>query len=183
MLVRAAIYGLMEQWNVDSIDDLQINSLNLWAPSTIDNDYSVFEVDKNEKSEMMNNVVIRMLASRFDRYKDGIQFFLINENDIERFEMNVKKDAEKLHCVHANIKDLKYKGFKQIVNYSFENKNNYISYDACEIRDIIKGLNQDRINEFIEYWATEKNNSTDNIVKIINNRYFKMSGEKIVYSK
>lgn len=190
MLIRAAAFGLMEEQKVDNIDDLQIKCLFLWNPPIKDNDFSVFVIDDKIKTEKSDNVVIKMLASNYEKYKEGIQFFTLSEKYFLENQLNIEIDDEKKKCIHANIKNLKYRDFNNLIKYTFEHKDEFISYELKDIRDVISKLEQEDFNNFIDWYVKKDSNpkkdykkDINEFVEKINNRYFRCEKNKLKYTR
>lgn len=183
MLVRAAQYGILDLWHVKSIDSLPIKGLLLWKPSKNDNDYSVFKITDKSKTGDIVNVVIKLLSTSFNLYKDGIEFILLDESLFISKGMEIKEDQQEMKCTHANIKNLDYEQYKNIIEITYTLKDKIISFDSACIKKILVDMPQDEFNNMVEKWHNLKpRDSINEIVNQINKRFFKDCNKK-VYSK
>lgn len=67
-----------------------------------------------------------------------------------------------------------------MIKYTFEHKNEFISYELKDIKDVLSKLEQNDFNNFVDWYVKKDSNSRkdykkdiNEFVEKVNNRYFR----------
>lgn len=172
MYVRIFLAHEIERWKVDSLVKLPILALEPWNCNG-NSDYSVFKIKSNYKDTDSKWIVLRALADNFTKRCGGVDLFILSEKFIKNFV--VEEDmSDYIGCLHANIKDIKYEQFLSIVEYTYNNQNDIISYSIDDIKSLISNLTDDEFSSLNKYYlCRHPNEKEDKFKKYIKNVYFK----------
>lgn len=99
-------------------------------------------------------IVLRVLAENFSKWGEGFDLFCINDQGIELLKLQICPDKEnRLNCLHENISNIDYALFKELVYYTFDNKECVLQCGPSKIKNIIKDLSNEEFTSFINYYC------------------------------
>lgn len=171
MLIRATPFPTMSLWDKEKIEDVPLMALQLWNIPKDDNDFSTFEVNSDsKKSEETNHVCLYMLVKNFSKFKDGIEFFFIENKFLENDFLIQKDSVNAFECRHVNLKNINYSTYSNLVHYTFSNRLKFISYTDLDIKSLLECLDNDAFNKLMLVVEDSKRHE---VKKKIKNRFFK----------
>lgn len=174
MYVRIFNAHELERWKCEKLDDLQIIALEPWSPKG-DSDFSVFKINSNIKCVVSNWIVLRALADNFNKRNTGIDLLVLSEELLDKIKINVRDDENlKLNCRHANLKEVTYKQFRLIIEYTFFNSGNVITYSISDIKQLISTLTEKDYKKLISYYLSKHVGDRETKFKLkLKNTYFR----------
>ena len=152
-----------ENWlNTESKTELNGEAITIdWKCK--DNEWSVFKCEDSvadlEKTDLLNKIVLRMVADNPDSLSSGANLLVLDNRFIQAIGSDIVDDPEKLGCQHCNFKDINYGKIDKAVEYTLQNKlTNLISYSPKEIRGLLLALSPDNKKDFIDYAKCKSGN-------------------------
>lgn len=136
----------------------------------IDNDWSVFRfegsIDNLEKTELLNNIVLRMVADNVKKTQNGVDLLVLDDDFINDIHSDVRPDKRpKLNSYHCNISNITYGKIQKAVKYTSRHcSNRVLSYSINEIHDLISQASPDFLVQYKKY-ASVREERIDQINK------------------
>jgi len=173
----------IEKWSKYScFDCLPIQTLSDWMPNAQDendNDYSAFKIVNFVKDEDSNKIVLRLLAENFRKWFANIDLLILIEDFNKNFTI-VPDCKEKYDTLHVNIKNVTYREFQKLFEYTYNNRDKVIKYNADDIKMLFETIDENQFYEYIESFPQTINGK---FISKIRKVYFKESNSSINLEK
>lgn len=169
----------IEDWNssdIPTVEKLPITCLNCFTED--ENEYSVFKVDSIDDKKALDSIALRLFSCSPKKWSQGFHLMILEKSILKKISSNISENPPFMGCIHANIEDVCYSDFKNLVEYTYDLYNGkksskkFVEYSFVTIANLFSNMSENEFNNYLESYSKDEK-MKNKLKKSISEIFFK----------